>query len=101
MDHVARRKVLTGFLVVFFVETAKKFLEDSTHVKIRHSRKRQTVGVFSGLVSEIDVWVGDFLYQREQAIAVSEFASLVEKLEFVKHVLHVMAKSEQVFCEVI
>ena len=42
-----------------------------------------------------------FLYQREQVIAVSELAGLVEKLEFIKNVLHVMAKSEQVFCEVI
>ena len=64
VNDVARREVLTCLLVVLLVEAAQQFLEDCAHVDVAHCRERQAVGVFDGLVGEVDKRVGDFFDER-------------------------------------
>ena len=93
--------MLSCLLVVLFVESTEKFLEECSHLVVGYWRKRQTVWVVGRAVGEVDVRVGDALDDGQETLVVSKFLCLVVVVEVLQHVFHIIAESVEIFHKVV
>ena len=87
--RVARRPVLTRFLLVLLVEPADQLLEDRAHRVVVDASRR-----------EVDVGVEELVDQRTDCIGLRQRLELVAELEVVEDILDVEREAVEVVLEV-
>jgi len=93
--------MLSGFFVVFLVETADELFKDIAHAVIVETRMFDaTAAVVHGVRAEVDIRGDEFLDEMPQHIRRIEPLELVSKVEFLDDLLHVGAEAVQVIGEV-
>ena len=100
-DHVARREVLAGLLVVLLVETANQLLEDGTHAMVVQARQPdRSIAAQHGPGAEIDGGIQELLDQEAESIGLDQRRNLVAKLELLQNLLNVGRKAIEVRLEI-
>ena len=84
-DDFTRGKVVPGFLIGLFVETADEMFKNIAHLQVAHPVRVQ-----------VYFFVGEFFDDAEQAIFVVQYSDFRIKLEFVEDDAHVGRKSVDV-----
>ena len=100
-DGVTRREVFSRFLVVFFIESAKEFLEDGAHSDIGEGGYLQAVGTDDFLIREVDAGIGDTLDDGKEAVVIGKFAGLGVVVEVLQNVPDILTIAVEVFGKIV
>ena len=100
MDHLTRREVLPGFLIVLLVELADQLLEDIAHAEIRQTGHQIPVRVFGIVRRQIDIRRDELFQHIEQHLLVRHVPHLFEQLEAGDDLLDVVAEPTEILLDI-
>lgn len=83
--------MLTGLLVVVFVELSNEFLKDRTHGVVVHCRVfDRAVAVEDGIGAEVHLGIKKFFDQRSDGVSLRKGGDLVTEFEIFNDVLNIV-----------
>ena len=100
-DGVARREVLSGFLVVFLVESPDQLLENHAHgVVVQPRQTNRAIIIQNRIRAEVDGGRNKLLNDRAEDVGIDHSADLIPEFELVQNLLHVGRKAVEIGFEV-